>query len=132
VTTTWPPWLTAARLAHRLVSVSLFSPQEAALLLELVPVVLFSAIVLAASRRLPFAFTLYVLGLVALALAAPVPSQYELIVSAGRHMAVAFPVFIVLAGWLRKRPGLTIACIACGFMIQAALLSVFLRGGWVA
>ena len=127
-----PPWLTAARLAHRLVSVSLFSPQEAALLLELVPVVLFSGIVLAASRRLPFAFTLYVLGLVALALAAPVPSQYELIVSAGRHMAVAFPVFIVLAGWLRKRPGLTIAWIACGFMIQAALLSVFLRGGWVA
>ena len=127
-----PPWLTAARLVHRLVSVSLFSPQEAALLLELVPVLLFLAVVLAAGRRIPFAFTLYVLGLVALAVVAPVPSRYELIVSAGRHMAVAFPVFIVLAGWLRNRPGLRAAWIASGFLLQAALLAVFLRGGWVA
>jgi hypothetical protein len=127
-----PPWLTAARLVHRLVGVSLFSPQEAALLLELVPVLLFLAVVLAAGRRIPFAFTLYVLGLVALAVAAPVPSRYELIVSAGRHMAVAFPVFLVLAGWLRNRRGLTVAWIASGFMLQAALLAVFLRGGWVA
>jgi hypothetical protein len=127
-----PPWLTAARLIHRLVSVSFFSPQQAALLLELVPVVAFVAVVLVAGRRLPFAFTLYVLGLVALALAAPVPTQYELIVSAGRHMAVAFPVFMVLAGWLRDRPGLAAAWIASGFVLQAALLAVFLRGGWVA
>ena len=127
-----PPWLTAARLLHRLLNVPLLSPQEADLLLELVPVLVVVLVLLVAIRRLPLAFTLYVFGLIALAVAAPVPSQYELIVSAGRHVALAVPVFIVVAGWLRDRPALTAAVVASGFLVQAALLGIFLRGGWVA
>lgn len=127
-----PPWLTAARLLHRLIGAPFLSPQEADLVLELVPVVLVLVVVLVVIRRLPLAFTLYVFGLVALAVAAPVPGRYELIVSAGRHMALAVPVFIVVAGWLRNRPALTAALVACGFLVQAALLGAFLRGGWVA
>jgi len=126
------PWYTAARLVHRILGVSLFSPGEAALLLQLVPVAICLAVSLAAVRRAPFAFTLYTLAIVALAVAAPIPTQYELIVSAGRFVFVAFPVYLIVAGWSGSRPWLAQAWVVTGLGIQAVLVGVFLRGGWVA
>lgn len=130
---TAPLWITALRLAHRAVSGPIFSPPKAALLLQLLPLLLLlAALAFGLARKLPMAFSLYLAGVAYLAVAAPVVQQYELIVSAGRYVLIAFPMFLILSGWLRSRPSLELAWVGGGFALQAILLGVFLRGGWVA
>ena len=89
------------------------------------------AIMLAAIRRLPVAFTLYMAALLYLLLTSPVPSHPEIIASAARYLLVAFPVVLILGRWTTRRPWLLILILCVGFVLQAIFARMFFSGAWI-
>jgi len=127
-----PVWLTAADLGHRLVTFPPFSGAEAQLLLNLLPLLFCLLVLVVSFRQMPFAFFLYMLGLCYLSIASPVLSTDELIVSAGRFLTVAIPVFLILARWVQRWPVVGQAWVSAGLFVQAVLMTSFFAGQWVA
>jgi hypothetical protein len=127
-----PIWLTAAELGHRLLTFPPFSGVEAQLLLNLLPLLFCLLITVVAFRQMPFAFLLYMLGLCYLSIASPVLSTDELIVSAGRFLTLAIPVFLILARWIQRWPVIGQTWVTSGIFTQAVLLMGFFAGRWVA
>jgi hypothetical protein len=78
---------------------------------------------LIAWRRLPFAYFVYALALLAQPLS--MPSQLEPLESFSRYVMIVFPLFVAWAAALERRPVLTRAVIG----ISTALLAVF-SGLW--
>jgi len=70
-------------------------------------------------------------GLLFLSTAAPTLLLPDPLSSVGRELLVAIPVFLLLGRWLRRWPALDLLIVAGGFMLQAALTTYFLSGGWV-
>ncbi|HEX6487524.1 MAG TPA: hypothetical protein VF137_01445 [Candidatus Dormibacteraeota bacterium] len=120
----WPVWRTAAEAVHRLIQ-----NHGGLLPVDLALVLFFLAVTVIAARRVPFAFTLYMLGVLYTAVALPQPVQHDLIPSAGRYLSVSIPAFLVLGRWMAGRPSLDLLLTAGGFMLQAGLLLTFLGGG---
>ncbi|MGH2517696.1 MAG: hypothetical protein ACRDHP_18770, partial [Ktedonobacterales bacterium] len=105
--------------------------QLARSLVDLAPLVIFGVLTLVAARRLPGAYTLYMLCLLALIVASPRPDRLGYFVSAGRYLLAAVPVFLLLARWARRRPWLDLLLMSGGFLLQAVLAAYFLSGGWL-
>ena len=126
-----PVWLTSAELGRRLVTFPPFSPAEAQLLLNLLPLLLCLLIVLVALRQMPFAFVLYTLGLCYLAVSSPILSKDEVIESTGRFLTVAIPVFLILARWMQRWPVVGHTWASAGLFVQAVLMMGFFAGRWV-
>src|SRR5439155_1376532 len=80
---------------------------------------------------LPLGLAVYVAGLLFLSTAAPTLLLPDPLSSVGRELLVAIPVFLLLGRWLRRWPALDLLIVAGGFMLQAALTTYFLSGGWV-
>ena len=127
-----PVWLTAADLGHRLTTFPPFSGGEAQLLLNLLPLLLCLLVIVVALRQMPFAFFLYVLGLCYLSIASPVLSADELIVSTGRFLSVAIPVFLILGRWVQRWPVVGQTWVSSGLFVQGVLMMGFFSGQWVA
>lgn len=121
----WPLWRTAREIVARLHHAG-GSPM---LVVDTAAVLLFAGLTLACVRRQPVSFTLLTAGLLYLALAGPTPHQPDLIASSGRYLTAALPVFLVLAGWASARVWLDVLLVAGGFMLQALLVLIFMRGG---
>ncbi|HLJ80711.1 MAG TPA: mannosyltransferase family protein [Ktedonobacterales bacterium] len=100
-------------------------------LVDLAPLVIFGLLTVIAARRLPGAYTLYMLCLLALILASPRPDRLGYFVSAGRYLLAAIPVFLVLARWAQRRPWLDLLLTSGGFLMQAVFAAFFLSGGWL-
>lgn len=100
-------------------------------LVDLAPLVIFGVLTVIAARRLPGAYTLYMLCLLALILASPRPDRLGYFVSAGRYLLAAIPVFLVLARWAQRRPWLDLLLTSGGFLMQAVFAAFFLSGGWL-
>ena len=84
-----------------------------------------------AAKRLPVAYTLYVVGLLLVVFSTPVPSRPEVMPSAARYMLEAFPIFFVLGRWGERRTWVAFAIMAAAFLVQAAFVALFLSGKWV-
>lgn len=84
-----------------------------------------------AAKRLPVAYTLYVVGLLLVVFSTPVPSRPEVMPSAARYMLEAFPIFFVLGRWGERRKWSAFAIMAAAFLVQAAFVALFLSGKWV-
>lgn len=128
-----PPWQSipmAVMQYLRLPDLSYFQARD---LFDIGILFVFAIVTLLALRRQPFAFTLYTLGILYLAIQGPILRRPEpdMFVSAGRFLLAAIPVFLVLARWTRNRPGLEMLLIGGGFMLQALLTYYFLQGGWL-
>ncbi|WIG60938.1 MAG: hypothetical protein OJF49_003686 [Ktedonobacterales bacterium] len=102
-------------------------------LIDLVPLAVCALVALVSIRRLPFAFTLYMLGLIYLTVRSPIfePAYPDILSSSGRFMLAAIPVFLILGQWTRRRPGLEMLLISGGFLLQALFAAYFLSGGWL-
>ena len=100
-------------------------------LVDLAPLAIFGVLTLVAARRLPRAYTLYMLCLLALILATPRPDRLGYFVSAGRYLLAAVPLFLLLARWARQRPWLDLLLTSGGFLMQAVFAAYFLSGGWL-
>jgi hypothetical protein len=83
------------------------------------------------ARKLPFAFTLYMVGLLYLCVSAPLIGNPDAYGSAGRYLLVAVPLFLLLARWSARRPWLETFLLCAGFILQAVFLASYLTGGVV-
>ncbi|HZC05907.1 MAG TPA: hypothetical protein VE338_09710 [Ktedonobacterales bacterium] len=114
--------------------VAFASPLQARTLLDLAPVLVGLVIALVAARRAPLTFTLYLFALLYIITSEPI-NYTDLFVSGGRYMLAAFPVCIILAGWLRRSEWrsewLLPALCWSGALLQAILAIFFLRHGWI-
>jgi hypothetical protein len=119
-----PPWSTLQQAAAQApLPISGLEPLDLALVL------LFGLLTMAGARRLPFAYTLYTIGLLALILVSPVATEHDTVASSGRYLLAAIPCFLLLGRLLTQRPALQLLVLGSGFMLQALLAAVFLSGG---
>lgn len=102
-------------------------------LVDLGPVLVFGLLTLLNIRKMPFAFTLFMLGLLYLAVNAPVldSPDPDMLISAGRFLVVAAPMFVLLGRWTEHRPWLDLLLVSGGFLVQAVLAGFFLANGWL-
>jgi hypothetical protein len=107
------------------------SYEQARSLVDLAPLAIFLILTIILARRQPVVYTLYMAGLLALILASPRPDRLGYFVSAGRYLCAALPIFFWLGRWSETRPWLYLLLTSAGFLLQAALVSVFLSGGWL-
>jgi hypothetical protein len=120
----WGVWSTLGEAGHRLVQ-----NHGGLLPVDLALVLFFLVVTLVAARDAPFAFTLYMLGVLYTAVALPQPAQHDLIPSAGRYLAMSIPAFLTLGRWVESRPAADLLLTGGGFLLQAGLLLTFLAGG---
>lgn len=123
-----PIWQTLAELLSSLASAPLGSRVQALILIDLGAVVLCGVITLIAMRRIPFAYVLFVAGLITIAIATPIPTSPSIIDSAARYMVVAFPVWLILGGWFEKRPWLDMFVVFVGMSLQIVFALLFMSG----
>jgi hypothetical protein len=121
-----PLWLVPRTIVGSVVRARAGTYWQARVLLDLLPVLVFAAVTLAAIRRTPFAFTLYMAGLLYLCVFSPVNTVPDPWVSAGRYLVVAAPAFLTLARWLRTRPALDTAVVYIGSLVQSVCLIAFI------
>jgi hypothetical protein len=126
---TWP-WISLKLALHYLRVTPFGSIAEAHLLFDLVPVLVFGTLTVLLLRRMPVAFSLYMVGLLGLSLVSPVTYGVEPFPSFGRYLLAAIPMFLVLGIWAR-RPWLDTLLIATGFGVQAILLMQFFAHRWI-
>ncbi|MBF6590525.1 MAG: hypothetical protein IVW57_08325 [Ktedonobacterales bacterium] len=102
-------------------------------LVDLAPVLIFGLLTLLSVRRMPFAFTLYMVGLLYLAISTPVldSPDPDMLISAGRFLVVAAPIFVLLGRWTERRPWLDLLLVSGGFLVQAILAAFFFAYGWL-
>lgn len=96
-------------------------------LLDLVPILLCSGVLLLGARRLPVAYTLFGLGIMALTLMAPIPGDRPLM-SGVRYVLSAFPAFMLLGMWGQRWPALRICLTQLWLPLQGILLLLYLYG----
>ncbi len=103
--------------------------EQALLLVDLAPLLIFLLLTLISIRRLPFAFTLYLLGLFYLYLSEPFLDRGAVFAADGRYMLTAVPIFLLLGRWASRWHWLETLLVSGGFLLQAVFLSYFLSGG---
>lgn len=86
-----------------------------------------------AVRPLPFVYTLYLAGIVALCVAQPVVHVEfpDVVLGSGRYMTAAVPLWLALGRWMERRPWLQTLLLGGGWALQALLLGYYLQGGWL-
>jgi hypothetical protein len=130
-----PLWQSIPRAVASYFATPAGTYDQARLLVDLAPLVIFTVLTLVAIRRMPIAFTLYMLGLLYLCVAAPmldtVLNDPDIFVSSGRFLTAAFPIFLLLGRWSGRRPWLDLLLVSGGFMLQVVLAAFFLAGGWL-
>ena len=109
-----------------------FTSYQALLLIDLVPVLALGILTVVAIRRMPVAFTLFSLGVLYLCLASPIISRSkDILISDGRYVMVAVPMFLLLTQWSQRRPWLETLLVMGGLLVQAILALVYLHNGLV-
>jgi hypothetical protein len=127
-----PPWTTAQLLLQHLAAQPAWGYWQQIVLLDVALFLLFAAITLAAIRTVPFAFTLYMAGLLAVCVATPAVIYVDPITGTYRFLTAAVPVFYVVARWLEGRPALDASVLSVCLLVQAALCTFYLSGGWLS
>jgi hypothetical protein len=126
-----PVWLSLRHAFGDLVKVSFGTYWNVLILVDLGALLLVLVLTVVGARRQPVAFTLYLAGLIYVCLAAPNVILPDALSSVGRVLLVAIPAFLLVSRWTRRWPALDLFLVSAGFMLQAALATYFLSGGWV-
>jgi hypothetical protein len=119
-----PQWWTIAHGVHRVLTIG----DTSILAMELVLLAAMLLIVLITVRRTPFMYTLLVLGLLFMATLLPIPQKPDLIWGAGRYIAGALPIYMILARWTAGRPHLDSLLFGAGMMTQGILTIALFQG----
>ena len=125
------PWTTLWLATRNLVHTPMLSAPQARLLMDYVPLLVFIVVALIGIRRLPLMFTLYTFGILYLSIATPRPLLQDVLVSVGRYLITAVPVFFLLGQWIERRPWLDALLITTGLLVGAILTLVYLHDGLV-
>jgi hypothetical protein len=121
---TMPQWRTFGIAIKRLVT----TQGTGLLLFDVALVALFTAIVLLRIRRAPFAYTLYMAGLLFMTSISPTPSQADLLWGTGRYLGLAIPIYLALAEWSGRRPWLDTIWFTTGMTVQGAMTIALFQG----
>jgi hypothetical protein len=122
------PWTTAHAIAHVLRAGPHWTQNEIKIVAIVVAVLAVLAVTLLGLRSMPFAFSLYMLGLIALSVASPMLTYYEVIGSAGRFLVVSVPVFLLMGRWISRRPALDFPVFGLLLVFQAMLAAAYVIG----
>jgi hypothetical protein len=104
---------------------------QAHLLMDFVPLAAFGVLAVVGIRRWPLMFTLYTFGILYLSIATPRISTGDVLISVGRYLIAAVPIFLLLGQWTERRPWLDSLLITLGLLVQAILTLVYLHDGLV-
>lgn len=126
-----PVWITLKHAVGLFIRVPFGTYWNVLIMVDLGGLLLFGVLAVLAARRQPVSFTLYMAGLLYVCVAAPILVLPDPLSSVGRVLLVSIPAFIFLSRWLRRWPVLDLLVVSAGFMLQAALATYFLSGGWV-
>lgn len=125
------PWLTVGLQIQNIRQMAPWSWEQARTLIDFAPILLFAVLTIFVARRLPFAYTLYMLGVLFTALSEPVLGSGDMVNAAGRYMLPSVPIFLLLGMWAKRRPWLDELVVAGGFALQAVLIGYWFAGGWL-
>lgn len=127
------PWWTLGEAFKRLAQQGPWSYWQLLLGIDLATLLLAALATALLARRQPFSFSLYMVGLLLLSLLYPPvgPGWPDVLTGSARYVALSFPVFIGLAQVIDRRPALGAAVLGTGLMMEAALASFYLTGGWL-
>lgn len=125
----WQPlWSSMLALLQGYAAEPAWSASYTGILVDIVPLVLFAVLTLASARRLPVAYTLYMLALLACVVSMPTLGAPDVYRSAGRYLIAAIPMYLLLGRWSRSRPWLDMLISSGGFLLQAVLIIQWLGG----
>lgn len=124
-----PPWEAVVSSWDYIVT-SMGRPAALIEALNLLTLVGFAGLALVGMRRLPLAYTLYVVPSVGLLLFRE--TWFAPLMSVSRYCLVIFPGTMLLALWLAPRPRLAAAWVAVSFAMQLVLFQYWVRWGFVA
>ncbi len=127
---TMMPWTSLWMALRNFFAATPGSVAQAHIAFDLGLVVMCGALTLLALRHLPVAFSLYMIGLLALCMMSPIAIAQDVYISAGRYLLAAGPLFLLLGQWSR-RPWLDTLLVSAGFLVQGALAVQFLSGYWI-
>jgi hypothetical protein len=128
----WLPWNIVYELIRRL-----FAPFEqpshdrALELITIGSLVFFGGFTLWSIRRLPFMYTLYMVGLLLLVSSAIQPELPYLLPSAGRYLLESLPVFLILSRYARRHIWLDFGLVSCGLLLQSLFTLAFMSDIWI-
>lgn len=125
------PWLTVGLQIQNMRQMAPWSWEQARTLIDFAPILIFAALTVFVARRLPFVYTLYMLGVLFTALSEPVLGPGDMVNAAGRYMLPSVPIFLLLGIWAKRRPWLDELIVAGGFALQAVLIGYWFAGGWL-
>lgn len=126
--TAMPPWRAVAYLGKVLGSPALLAYDEARTLIDLAPAIIFIMLTIVCARRMPVAFTLYMIAEFCLASGTQRPGFDFPFAATGRYLLPSVPLFLVLSRWTTRRPWLAMLLVGGGFMLPAAFTAFFLSG----
>ncbi len=127
------PWWTLGTAFRRLLDQAPWSYWQLLLAVDLGLFLLIVLLTLLFVRRLPFSFSLYMVGLLVLCVLWPPhgPGWPDVLAGTARYLALSFPVFLGLAQVIDRRPAAGTLVLGTGLMVGAALTSFYLSYGWL-
>lgn len=125
------PWNTVQFAFHALQGAPAWSFVQARILLDAAPVALFILLTIFVARRLPPAYTLFMLGVIVMLLIEVVPADFDPVNAEGRYLIMAVPVFLLLGRWMSRYPWVDMLVVSMGFLLQGLFTAFWLRGGWI-
>jgi hypothetical protein len=130
-----PPWQAIGVIVSELLSLHTGTSMQTRFLVDACILLLFCVLTLVSIRRTPFAFTLYMCGLLYLCIATPVINGgYPFaLTSVSRFLVASIPIFLLLGRAIRRRPWLDVLVISGGFMLQGLFTVLYLQGlsSWI-
>jgi hypothetical protein len=127
-----PPWRTVQVMASHLGGQPALGYWQMMILLDVVLLLSFVALTVLLAFRLPASFTLYMAGLLYFCISSPAVQWVDPISGTVRFLTASVPVFLGLAIALERRPGLELLAVGGGFLLQGAITTFYLTGGWLA
>jgi hypothetical protein len=119
-------------LAYNSITAQLeWSFNQARVIVDVVPVVVFLVLTVLSFKRLPTSFTILMVCAFVLTITSPLATYFDPFASAGRYLLAAFPAFLLLGKWSVKYAWLNALVLSGGWMLQAVFTLFFLMGGWM-
>ncbi len=123
-----PIWTTLDREITHMLSAPFASDAQIIMLLDLISLALATGALIALCRRIPVAYTLYMVSLLYLCVAQPAASGAQVLAGPGRYLVAAIPLFLGSQALLKRRPRVRAALIYLGIALQCYIALRFLTG----
>ena len=123
-----PIWRTIPREIIHMLRAPFGSDPQIIMAMDIAALAAAAGGVVALARRVPTAYTLYMLSLLYLCVAQPAAIALQVLQGPGRYLLASTPLFIGLGAVMERRPRLRAVLIALGVALQCYIAVRFLTG----